>query len=222
MQSRRTFVTSLAAGLSTTVLGTKVIPSQPRIQWDLFTLKTPKFKYDTQSPWEQNGRTIATTGYSLVSAPWLESSVGSAGRILVPNLACLPWDLLDSTGWTSIDKMERLKPSTPQIGCLRCGFSGRIGRNVTPCGCDQEKCSRCIESGYLGGEKCEMCDGAGMLELDYVLGSGDGIFDPHVIEQFKTLGELDVQFVDRGGKWNSVLAIRRSDGVFGFLSELAK
>lgn len=236
MQTRRSFMQSMAAALSVAVIGVKPNLStfeRPAIDYSLFTDKETA-RYDLTSPWSIDGNIYATNSRIIVTHPGEWSGDGKAR---VPNVGVLPWREFDSLGWSPLGKAKCVEA----IGCGQCAICrgvGVLGSNLIECDECQgsgtfypdnyewtgrsRPCPKCVY-GYIGGVKCSACDQG---YTDFVEEIGGYNFDPLWIFAIRTLGPVDIHILgDIESPYERVggMLFFRGDGdVRGMLMSMAK
>lgn len=235
MQTRRSFLQSMAAALSVAVIGTKPNLSaieRPAIDYSLFT-DGETARYDLSSPWSIDGAVYATNSRILVTHPGEWSGDGKAR---VPNVGGLPWDEFDACGWSPLGKLNRVEASGCGQ-CVACRGVGVIGSNLSEC--DEclgsgtfyppnyewtgrsRPCRKCVY-GYLGGVKCGACDNG---RVDFVEELHGFEYDPLYIAAIRTLGPVDVRAIedtDKYGRRGGMLLFRGAGDVRGMLMGMSR
>lgn len=211
MQTRRSFLQSVAAALSVAVVGVKPNLSaieRPVIDYSLFADNDGDvFRYDVRSPFNIDGSIYATDCRIIVSHPgeWTGEE-----KARVPNIGSLQWSEFDSPGWSSLGT-PKLTESQDAGTCAVCR-----GRGVLPVKpsslseCDEcqgsgtyyppsfditgisRPCPKCV-SGYRGGVKCSACNSG---YVDFLERVGNWDFNPKYMASVRSLGAVDVRVID--------------------------
>ena len=194
---RRTFMASLAAAFSLSVLAKGLVfPRQTVIPWERFCdpWLSQFSRYDLSTPWRFGERTIASDRRFLIASDvFVDTAVEGSAAVIRLDASCLAWEGFDTHGFRS------LKITTGPL-------------------IDAE-CSTCLNVKALINQRCPSCGMEGELGAQQptaiVLGYH---FDPVRLAMFTDLGDCEVKLeakydclLLRGDGWKGMLMARIPD-----------
>jgi hypothetical protein len=232
VMTRRSFIESVAAMVAASAIGKSVVlPKQPTIDYSLFCDPYPGCRYDLTTPFDLRGLRYASDARVLVCHE--SDGLSVDGDRPVPDVSALWWGEFESRGWQRLPDscIHNVAPKYDE-NCETCYGKGRIGSGVVLCpACEGEDWCKDIRiegvnaeqhpdcaSGWIGGAKCETCNGSGHHRNVGTMSLVQGrIFGTGYLNKLRTLGEVETRIIDAPQKDAGVMVFRFGDSGRGFL-----
>lgn len=236
VMTRRSFIESVAAMVAASAVGKSVVlPKQPAIDYSLFCDKIGIGRYDLLTPFDLQGVRYASDARVLVCH---ESDGHSTdGDRPVPDVTKLWWDEFETRGWQRLpDSCVYNARGTGDDECETCYGTGRLGSGIVVCPiCNGEEWCISVRtdsmskefkleqhpdcvSGWIGGVKCETCNGKGYHGKVGTLSLVQGrVFSTGYLNKIRTLGEVETKIIDAPKKSAGVMVFRFGESGRGFL-----
>lgn len=189
---RRTFNKSVAGIFGSLLLPSRMLGGTPTLIELQQFCDEKHLRWDFSQPFGQGEWTYATDARICVRTK-LVKPPDKASELNLPDANGLGWIHSEPQRWRAWPRKSWISAGYDM--CPMCDWTGRVGAGVVACGCDFG-CDRCGDTEYVGGERCDYCEGKGFGDFPSIQPVGRlhvrGIYD----RKIRSLGDVEYVFVN--------------------------